>query len=236
MKFFKKIPDKLWVVWYLLWAVVAVPLTYVLLGCPALSVRDAFRRAEKANFVGPSEILAVLKMEGTTYDQLVLADAGGGVILYGYAGLESEDTQFLYLEKTGDFAVAVAPGDNILWAANEAALPVFLFDDYPDAVRAELEITLHAVYEGEEFEKTYSLEAQREKAGFFQFSLQARKGGRLGAEGYALYLLRIITGYSMADTADVAFPATVRLYDEAGKLICEKSFSITSAAAKARMA
>ncbi len=72
---------------------------------------------------------------------------------------------------------------------------------------------------GEAFEKTYFLESQRENQGYFRFSLNVRKGGSLGAEGYALYTLRNITGYSTADTSDIAFPATVRLYDEIGQIV-----------------
>ena len=50
-----------------------------------------------------------------------------------------------------------------------------------------------------------------------------------------MYTLRNITGYSMADTSDIAFPATVRLYDEIGQMILEENIDICSAAAKARI-
>ena len=50
-----------------------------------------------------------------------------------------------------------------------------------------------------------------------------------------MYTLRNITGYSMADTSDIAFPATVRLYDEIGQMILEENIVICSAAAKARI-
>ena len=114
-------------------------------------------------------------------------------------------------------------------------MPVFLFVNNSHAIRAEMDLTLHGQYMGETFEKTYFLESQWEDQGYFRFSLNVRKGGSLGAEGYALYTLRNITGYSMADTSDIAFPATVRLYDEIGQMILEENIVICSAAAKARI-
>lgn len=232
----RKLPAKFWVIWNILCILLCLLLIYAFAGGPVFSIRQAFRRAEKANFVGPSKILAVEQMEGMDYDRLVLADAGEGVILYAYDGIESENSDFIYLEKAGDMTVAAAPGDDLLWYQTQVSLPVFLFVNNSHAVRAEMDLTLHGHYMGETFEKTYFLESQRENQGYFRFSLNVRKGGSLGAEGYALYTLRNITGYSMADTSDIAFPATVRLYDEIGQMILEENIVICSAAAKARIA
>lgn len=231
----RKLPAKFWAVWNILCILLCLLLIYAFAGGPVFSIRQAFRRAEKANFVGPSKILAVEQMEDMDYDRLVLADAGEGVILYAYDGIGSENTEFIYLKKSGEMTVAVAPGDDLLWYSTQVSLPVFLFVNNPRAVRAEMDLTLHGQYMGESFEKTYYLESQRENQGYFRFSLRARRGGSLGAEGYALYTLRNITGYSMADTSDVAFPATIRLYDGIGKMIQEENIVIFSAAVNARI-
>lgn len=230
----RKIPAKFWIAVHILCIILCIPLIYTFAGSPVFSVQDAYRRAEKANLVGPGEIHGKLKLEDADYKWLILASNADGVMLYAYDGAHSEKNEFFYLEKTGSLTLAAAPGDELLWVQTEANLPLFLFDEYSDAVRAELELTISAEYQGESSQKTYCLEARRENPGYFQFDLSAKRGGGLGAEGYGLYMLRNVLGYSMADTLDISFPAVVRLYDEAGVLLKEAGFTVQSAAARVR--
>lgn len=196
----RKLPAKFWVAWDILCILLCLMLIYAFAGGPVFSIRQAFRRAEKANFVGPSKILAVEQMENMDYDRLILADDGEGVILYAYDGIGSENTDFIYLEKTGDMIVAAAPGDDLLWYQTQVSLPVFLFVDNSRAVRAEMDITLHGEYMGETFEKTYFLESQRENPGYFRFFINVRRGGSLqsGCGGvcvvYAAQYYRLLNG------------------------------------------
>lgn len=229
-----RLPRKVRICLNILAIALMVFLIYVFAGSPAFTVTTAFRRAEKAQLVGPSEILAQLKPSGTEYDHLVLADTHDSVTLFAYDRWNSRLTTLVYHEKTGPITVTAAPGSTHFWAASSASVPVFIFDSYPDAVRAELDLTLSASYGGEDFEKTYYLTAEREADGYFAFTLKARNAPTLGAEGKAIYILQTICSNSMADTLDVSIPATVRLYDAQDTLIAEETLTIRSAAAQAR--
>jgi hypothetical protein len=105
---------------------------------------------------------------------------------------------------------------------------VFVFDNYPEAVRAELDITLQATYAGEYFEKAYSLKSTRKNQGYFQFTLSAISPQGLGAEGYALQIFSLLSGYGGRSLPDAAIPATVRLYDKDDQLICAHTLEIVS--------
>lgn len=231
---FSRLPRKIRICLNILAIALTVFLIYIFAGSPAFTVAAAFRRAEKAQLVGPSEILAQLHPTGTEYDHLVLASTDGSVTLFAYDRWDSRLTTLVYRPKTGPVTVAAAPGDVHFWSASTANVPVFVFDSYPNAVRAELELTLSTSYDGEDFEKTYHLESDREGSGYFAFTLEARKNPALGPEGRAIYLLQNICSNSMADTLDVAIPATVRLYDAQNILIAEEAITIRSAAAQAR--
>lgn len=229
-----RLPRKARICLNILTIALAVFLIYVFAGSPAFTVTTAFRRAEKAQLVGPSEILARLRPEGAEYDHLVLAATEDSVTLFAYDRWDSRLTTLVYREKTGPITVLAAPGSTHFWAESSASVPVFVFDSHPDAVRAELELTLSASYKGEDFEKTYCLTASRESSGYFAFTLEARNAPTLGAEGRAIYILQNVCSNSMADTLEVAIPATVRLYNGQDALIAEEALTIRSAAALAR--
>lgn len=208
-------------------------LIYIFLGSPSFTVRQAFRRAEKAELVGPSEILAHIRPDGTPYNHLILADDGDGVILYAYDRWDPAATELLYIEKAGDLTIAAAPDDTFYPKENRAVIPIVLFHEGTRAVRAELELTLTADYEGETHQKTYQLQSEQTFDGCFLFSIEVHSQMPLGAEGQLLFTLQTVTGNSMADTRDTVIPATVRLYDQDDDLIREETIQIRSAAALA---
>lgn len=208
---------------------------YTFAGSPTLTVEQKFRRAEKAHLVGPAEILGSIELESDipSYQNMLIADDGDGIIFFCYnyaADLENFDqTELIYREKTGDITVLSAPFPNDSREHTTiAALPVFVFDNHPEAVRAELDITLQANYSGDYFEKDYFLKAKRNNQGYFQFTLGTANPQRLGPEGYAIQLLTLISGYGGRTISNSTIPATVRLYDAQDQLICEKCVEITS--------
>lgn len=211
-------------------------LIYITIGSPPLSARHAFRRAEKAELVGPAEILAHIRPKNTAYDHLILADTGDGVILFTYNRWDPTATDLLYVEKTGNLTVVTAPDQTFFPMKNEAYIPVVLFDRESRAVTAELDLTLTADYEGAQYQNTYHLKTERVHNRCFIFALQASSSAPLGAEGQLFFALQNITGNSMADTLDEEIPAVVRFYDETGSLIREETLFIQSAAARAHTA
>lgn len=203
-------------------------LIYSFLGCPPLSAKGGFRRAEKASMVGPATILGQVHPDGYPCDAIVLGKDPEGVYLYVMDRWRPEASELVYRKKQGSLTLLAVPGDTLYQYEVHAQIPVFLFDDYADAVRAEVDLTLRT----ESFEKTYPLEASRESEGFFRFDLVARNAGSLGEEGNALRLLQEISSNSMAGNPDIAFPAAVRLYDASGNPVLEETTHIRSAAAQ----
>ncbi len=55
---------------------------YILVGSPAFSAEQAFRRAERQSLVGPSEILAELPVKEDYFDSLIVADDSEGELIY----------------------------------------------------------------------------------------------------------------------------------------------------------
>ena len=55
-----KIPRKIRVFINILCIILLISAAYILLGCPALTPTQAFRRVEKSNLVGPAEIIEII--------------------------------------------------------------------------------------------------------------------------------------------------------------------------------
>lgn len=215
-------------------------LIYYFLGCPPLTEEQEFRRMEKANLVGPGVILDTLDQEEySNCTFLTVAETENGIIFYAKFALRPPTLS--YREKTGDITVLsapYAPGTAITDACPH--LPVYVFDDYLKAVRAELELrvsnpayptnNLYGEYPNPvAFDNTYRLEARREADGFFRFDIAVPEVSEDAQyHRYALFYLASIC-HSTVET-DASVPATVRLYDENGELVAERSLIIRSTA------
>ena len=195
-----------------------VLLIYIFVGAPAMTPQEAFRRAEKAQLVGPAEILEDLHVGGYPYSRLILADDGDGVILFTYNRWNAAATDLLYVEKAGDLTIAAAPDQTFYPKENHASVAIILFHEGSRAVRAELEFCLTADYEGETHEKTYSLQSLMTLDRCFLFSIETHSQSALGAEGQLLLQLQSANGS--------AIPATVRLFDQDDNLIREETVLI----------
>ncbi len=207
----------------LLAILVCFVLIYIFLGSPAPTVEEAYRRAEKANLVGPGEILAVLEPQGQAYSHLVLARESGGTMVYAWDRQQPELREFVYRE--GSLVLTAAPGQEFFWLQTRAVLPVYLFHGYEEAHRAELELTIRGEFEGEAYAYTYSLDAQKEGEGWFAFTI--RTSASLGPEGHGLSQLRSATGNATADLSATDIQALVRLYDAEDGLLAEETLMLT---------
>lgn len=241
--FWARIPRPCRVLWNLAAAFAIAAVFYVSIGSPAFSAEHAFRRAERANFVGPSEILFNEETENYLYDHLILAETEQGVITY--ATDENKSASFNYFKKTGAITVVSAPKYYpFYWGLDnlQISLPVFVVDDYPEAVYAELEICVKGVQKynlnGESYteilDQSFTAESHREKEGYFRFSLDLpfiypldKDGNRLdvrhGPDGFALDILAYcFTNAAMRDF-DADIFAAVRLYAADGTLLTEQA-------------
>ncbi len=221
-------------------ALVVVGLWYISNDCPALSPLHQFRRMERVNFVGPSTVLLNEKVEEYDhYAHFIVGETEHGVLTFAESNRWSGDLN--YFKKTGDITVVSGPKSLDFWGDGNRAvkLPVVVVDNYPDAVYAQLEVSVDGFYsirreDGIRLDHTFSAEATRKYDGCFLFSFDLpyldnlRENGftnpfiRHGAEGYALDALAFTFTNSGDRSYRAVIAATVRLYDEDGTLLTEQ--------------
>ena len=215
-------------------AAVLVLTIYILLDAPALTDQQAFRRTEKANLVGPGEIVTELELDQFAYEKLIVAETDRGVEFYAYDG-RFQSNRFSYQRKNGNLTVAVPPGDIVplSWSVfGKSRMPVFLFHEFPEAVRAELELSLIgscAWNDGTdrtmEFEEHPLLRSVDMGDGWFRFAMEVE--GTLDftptpSLEAAELLIRVCDPYVFNPDRKTEIPVTIRLYDEADRLIHEE--------------
>lgn len=225
---------------YCVGIVVSAFLLYVVKGAPT-DLENEFRRAEKAHLVGPGKILGSVPIYGGSHDayhQMLVAEDEEGLILYPYHLGSGGYTKLRYLEKTGDVTFFTEPRELMYdWESiEEFSMTVGILDTYPEAVRAEMELTLRYQINVDDpvFEKTYILESRREIPGLFTFQLSDQDATGLWVMGYAMEVLMCLTdpqAYGLY--YDCSVPVTVRLYGEKDDLILDKSMDIVSYARRA---
>jgi hypothetical protein len=219
----------------LLLIALTVLLWYIFAGTPTYSMTQAYRRTEKAELLGPGDILAERNVEFMGFNRLLIAETDRGGILYTY--LLSDNTtssasgQLIYREKTNGAAIIPTPLEPFSYTAfaKDTTYPIFVIDNWPDAVRGELELTLFDELNGAAFSGTYSLRADRTCDSLFVFELSPLSGDGYGeAEAYAINSLgRLAQAFSGSLTA---YPVTLRLYDKDDALLLEYEGFIRSEA------
>lgn len=238
-QYWKRIPRGLRICINLLGIILCLLALYTYLDAPTFSVETLFRRYEKANMVGPCEILGDVRLEAgfDSYQRMLIAEDDSGVAFFCYDHVDGDDPKLIYRDKTGDITILGSPyPKESRLRTIKCQYPIFVFDDFPDAVRAEMDITLTAEYNGQSFEKTYSLTAYRSSPGYFQFVLGFTDPGGIGIEGYAIQTVALLSGYDGKYYQDLSFPVTLQLYDDSGRLICERSLEIVSVMTQAHQA
>ncbi len=242
--FWKRFPRPLKVLILLIGSLVTSSLLYIFIGAPPLSDEQRYRRAEKAHLVGPAEILDIIELDPlyeNSYEYMLIADTEDAVIMFLWNTNQHPNESLVYREKMGDVTVYAAPTAiwYELWERRpEIELPILLFDNYPRAVRAELDLTLSAdKYDDYTFTKDYALEAQRKNPGYFCFYIQASDYSSSGDdEGAVLASFSSFTShYEISESIAIrtSIPATVRLYDANNSLIHEETVIIREPSAQA---
>ena len=210
---------------------------YVSIGSPALSQVHAFRRAERANLVGPSTILYSDTMKDYEYSHLIVAETDQGVITF--ATSDRYPYSFNYFKKTGDLTVVSPPKRSFLWGMDYIAvnLPVFVIHDQQDAHRAELELNIKGSLEysfngkmrTQTIDRCLHAQSDRSGAGYFRFSFQLAETGSTflarnhGEDGFALDALAYsFVNRSGQPTDKITITAIVRLYAKDGTILLEQ--------------
>ena len=211
-------------------------LAYWFIGAPPLNWQHRYRRIEQAYFVGPGQILGHEEISGSFYDDAVVARTGEGVIITSMMSQVDYGEMLFYLPMKGKILVSAAP--QILTPSeidfHEDTLTVFVVDDYPEAVRVELDLQLfwRQQPEDEEGQKPlFHLSAQREKEGYFRLDSPFESLDENSVERKALGLFSEYSRYVGWREARWLMPegacnATVRLYDSSGSLITEEAMQL----------
>ena len=192
---------------------VLVLVFYALLDFKPMPFIARYRLAEKAAMVGPGEILGISTidlspgMKNTAY-KLLAARTEHGVIVY--------DGSLMYRKDLGEDVILVAGGGSSYYG-----MPLVLFDKYPQAVYAKLELEVnHAICAGDEYiGNVIEMEAQREERGYFIFLLD-------GGEG--VETSRVSRFCAGQDVYSEPVPALLRLFDQDGEVVLSTRMEMLS--------
>ena len=166
-------------------------------GRPINSDTLEYRRMEKLQMLGPGTIVHELNphygSEEFPIDQYnefahtIVSETEHGIIFCGIFDRENNREPIMtYQEKTGDITLAVPPTDIWDWSGWnwKFVLPIYVFHEYPDAVRAELDVTIEGVWESsynsdsysgtieQPYTKTYQLQSIHRTEDFFLFHIE----------------------------------------------------------------
>ena len=180
---------------------------YAVSGYPAFSPEGALRRAERR---------ALISMRGE-----ILLKLGWGA--------HSSNVFYLFPKSTGGATVAAYPGYPPFRSFEDELLWIAAFDDFPQAVRAELSFTLvpsDSLGFPDAAPVSYALSSEREYAGIFLFSLAAPEENlKNSSTSYVLQRLAECVDPWSAQVRASTFAggvlpaATVVFYDVAGNAI-----------------
>ncbi|MBR5701844.1 MAG: hypothetical protein IKX47_05200 [Oscillospiraceae bacterium] len=191
-----------------------------------------FRRAEKADLAGPSKIIDRIDVaeEWTNvgYDRMLIGDDGEEILFYVYGRASAGSGVLRRREKTD--GILLTPLYNVSEISSsvrrrEAILPLFLFADDSQAVRAEVEIRLSDTYKLDLTQvrgKTGAGEDFRENFFLFQIPMPVSRGSTQAL------LLQELADTNQDYPGSAEFPAVIRLYDSGGNLLETRDYTIRS--------
>ncbi len=215
-RFWRKIPRQLRFALDALLALALLTAAYVALGCPILGETAHFRRAEKANMMGPSKIIDRLDVPKdwptVSWDRLLIGDDGEEIVLWFHQHGAGSGT-LKRLKKSDGILLTPLPECDAADAADllkDGVMPLFLFADDPAAVRATVQLRLSGTDEitltqvrGRIADIRAGDPGSRER--FFLFSLPVTQ--------------ELLDAYKFGYYRTVGYQAAIRLYDGEDRLI-----------------
>lgn len=202
---------------------------------PVLTPEAQYRLLEHGYMVGPARILGT-EAVSENGERLLIGESNNELMLYRYmagqfslfADHDNLSTDLVCREKHGDLTILAAGGRTPYFSSHrDFYLPIILFDDYPNAVRAEIEFSLLLDEQEDKDgicreEIAILLNSNRSNDGYFYFSIyhSAQEDQRYTTQ---LELIASISaGFSYNYFRPASIPVNVRLYDAANQLILEK--------------
>ena len=216
-------------------ALILILACLVALGCPPNGELTRFRREEKANLMGPSEILD--RMDNpkdwldARWDRLVIGEDGEEIIFwFDYRPGRSE--RFFRVEKQDGVLLLPLPGCIYSLSSplqQDMVLPLFLFADDPAAVRATVEIRISEkdviTLDQVRGEKARSEEGNADsRESYFLFRIPVTRETWMRQSG--IFARELVLGYALIPFSTVGHPAAIRLYDDEDRLIETREWTL----------
>ena len=172
-----------------------------------------------------------------TYDRMVIADVDDAVILYMCDTSNWKPDKLAYRQKQGKVTVFAAPYIPIIHHNDhEFEIPIILFDDFPQAVHAQIELELYSIQDTHAIPHTalpqkFFGEADRKKSGYFCFYIKSPDFSWFGpgkeSEEPTLATLCKLTEKSFYRVdPNIILPVTVKLFDSKNQLVYEETVLI----------
>lgn len=246
LRLLHRIPKPLRILFDLLLAAALFFIYYEARGGPRVGEETRFRRAEKANLVGPSVLLDKMYVQGdwipTHYTRLLIGDSGDEILFYtltdGRRNTEM-DGALIRRDKSDGILLTPLPGgvdEPVSGVSEPLVIPLFLFVDDPAAVRAEVRLKLPDKQElrlsqvrGEN--RAGENEGWYVKERYFLFRLAVSPETWNSPDSPNPWHDFIRTNQRYSKTLKEV-PATIRLYDGEDKLIETREYVIRSRVAE----
>ena len=216
-------------------SVVMLALTAIIASNFPVTPRSCFRSAEKAHLLKPAKIISAESVVSVGQQAVIIAETDEFYITYGYRLFGTNNADNLaYKKKTGDLTfLSIAPQSKYDdW--DDEYFTIFLFDEYPQAIRAELALKPCMEFSDNGtktlFERSFTVTATRETEKYFLFRLNWRKENASADTDtwFRTFILMSHLHESLNDNSAVTHPVTgmIRLYDKANNLVLEREIDL----------
>ena len=212
-------------------SVVLLALAAIIVGNFPITPWNAFRLAEKAHLAEPAKILGTESVNSVGQNGVIIAKSEELCMTYAYRYLDFHDSDYLVCKKkTGDLTfLSIAHQNGVRNDENEYC-SIILFDEYPQAVRAELTLPLSMEYyssgDKKHYEKTYTVTATRQAEEYFFFRLDWQSDPFDEWIYNSSLINQLTTQINTHIYASIPLPGKIRLYDKNDNLILEREMDL----------
>lgn len=229
----ENVPRKHRAIGYILLIVVCCFALYIFRYAPPFSWQHKYRRIEKSHMVGPAEILGYERVTGAFYREVVLAQTENELIVSTISMYDADMDILQFMPKTGKVSVVGVPQDPAhTIALDDSYITVLVADEYPEAVRVELDMRMfwRQFPEDDPEYPVFHANAQREKEGYFRLDIPFPKE----EDSRERQILQLYRSWLCGSAPNVVpagtYLAMVRLYDSEDLLILEETLPLANEA------
>ena len=227
--FWNRLPRALRTLIQIIAIFLCLALAYLAAGSPAFTKEMEYRQLEKCYMLGPCTILGTETVSSDSHKKVMIGKDKTHLMLCPYTdGEELGYFSPIFREKHGDLTLLAAwdaENDRIgIELENNFHLPIVLFDEHPEAVRAEVEFTMYAPAEqsASGYKYDFFLESTRTTDGYFYFEIEHKANTNQLYTNMLRGIAYISHGFGGNNIIEPTEPITVRLYDQNDRLIVDE--------------